>query len=214
MPLQAMSDELVLGCKELFKRFNKSGDGTLSITELERLLKSLGCFEPEEIVVLSATLDNSGDGEVSYVEFTGWIRRGKDGAKRVAKAIIKETAISIRVKDLFARYDKSGDGALDYDELKKVFQTLSSSFTDEDVDGYCKSLDKSGDGFVTYREFVTWLKRGVAGALEVSEAMSKNSGDTREAKIKAAFDRYDRSGDGSLDVDELRKVLKMMEALR
>ena len=50
--------------------------------------------------MLSACLDKSGDGEVSYVEFTGWIRRGQDGAKAVARAIVKETVMSTKVKDL------------------------------------------------------------------------------------------------------------------
>lgn len=85
-----------------------------------------------------------------------------------------------------ARFDSDGGGYLDRDELARVFRTplgwficsaaccvgpgrLNSDFSMKDVDALCKDLDRGcvkvlcrsgsgGDGKVSHKEFLHWLK--------------------------------------------------------
>jgi len=71
-------------------------------------------------------------------------------------------------------------------------------------------MDAGGDGRVSHREFVVWLRTNSNWAKRVSQALSRETGNKREERIRTAFVSYDSSGDGSLDMEELRKILKAM----
>jgi len=90
--------------------------------------------------------------------------------------------IAARVKDLFQRYDKSRDGQLDKDELQKVLKILGPSFMKEEIARWCIELDPSGDGQVSHREFMDWIRQGNEGARMVYNAI-KSTAAKREIRI-------------------------------
>lgn len=74
--------------KQTFSRYDVNGNGSLSVSELTKVLTSLGAFTPDEIKKVVADLDTSGDGEASFEEFEAWIKNGK-----AKKEILKAKAI-------------------------------------------------------------------------------------------------------------------------
>jgi len=113
--------------------------------------------------------------------------------------------------------DKSGDGLLNIAELQKVFKRLCPHHTTDDTERLCVDLGNfSGSGkvkksvAVSPKLFMEWTKSGGEGVRDVVDAIFKETGDAREARIRQTFNRYDKSGDGSLDVAELHKAFKMM----
>merc|ERR1712060_777897 len=112
----------------------------------------------EEINQWCGELDPSGDGQVSHREFMDWIRQGGSGARMTYNAM-KSTAAKrdIRIKETFQRYDKSGDGSLDIEEMRETLKTLGS-FNIDEIRHVCADLDKNKDGDISFQEFEAWIK--------------------------------------------------------
>eukprot|EP00933_Yihiella_yeosuensis_P032090 TRINITY_DN25681_c0_g1_i1.p1 TRINITY_DN25681_c0_g1~~TRINITY_DN25681_c0_g1_i1.p1 ORF type:complete len:443 (-),score=73.58 TRINITY_DN25681_c0_g1_i1:86-1378(-) len=128
----------------------------------------------------------------------------------LAKMKAETKEINARVKEVFQRFDRDGGGNLDQAELFKVLRTLAPSFLPEEIEKLAKELDSSGDGSVTPTEFIAWLKHGGEWADEIKRVIARESGPKREERIKDAFSKYDATGDGKLDVEELRYTLKLL----
>eukprot|EP00930_Biecheleria_cincta_P040307 TRINITY_DN27625_c0_g1_i1.p1 TRINITY_DN27625_c0_g1~~TRINITY_DN27625_c0_g1_i1.p1 ORF type:complete len:453 (+),score=84.89 TRINITY_DN27625_c0_g1_i1:91-1449(+) len=125
---------------------------------------------------------------------------------------LDEDPLAKSVQEIFARFDHSGDGAFDPQELGKLLKTLLPTLGHDGKNGprvsqLVAEIDRGGDGNVSYREFLSWLRKGGEGTAEVKRALAKNTGEAREARIKDVFKKFDCSGDGSLDVEELERTL-------
>eukprot|EP00931_Biecheleriopsis_adriatica_P040360 TRINITY_DN23123_c0_g1_i1.p1 TRINITY_DN23123_c0_g1~~TRINITY_DN23123_c0_g1_i1.p1 ORF type:complete len:547 (-),score=148.09 TRINITY_DN23123_c0_g1_i1:113-1753(-) len=205
--------DLAVRIKEVFNRFDKDGGGSLDRHELQMVFRTLcPSFTAQYITFCVKQLDRGGDGQVSAEEFVDWIKKGSEEALEVFAIILKATGdeMSNRVREVFQRFDSDGGGFLDRDELSRVFRTLNSNFTLKDIDALVKDLDRGGDGKVSHREFMAWLKRGSDGAKAVTKAITRETGNAREERIQKAFRKYDATGDGSLDIEELRQTLKVL----
>jgi len=210
--LQMDEADLSARIQEVFDRFDKDGGGSLDKQEMMMVFKTLSpSFTSKQINVFIKQLAGS-DGEVSHGELMAWIKAGSDEAKEVLAVIVKETgdAMANCVRETFQRFDSDGGGVLDRDELARVFRTLDSNFTMKDIDALVKDVDRGGDGKVSQKEFIAWLKRGSDWAKSVNKALAKETGGARDERIKKAFQKYDATGDGSLDIEELRKTLKVL----
>eukprot|EP00930_Biecheleria_cincta_P089456 TRINITY_DN78765_c0_g1_i1.p1 TRINITY_DN78765_c0_g1~~TRINITY_DN78765_c0_g1_i1.p1 ORF type:complete len:520 (+),score=98.53 TRINITY_DN78765_c0_g1_i1:30-1562(+) len=205
--------DLATRIQDVFNRFDRDGGGLLDKIELTSVFRTLSpSFTAKQIQLFVKQLDRGGDGSVSHPEFMAWIKAGSDEAQEFFKILLKETgaAMSNRVREVFQRFDTDGGGYLDPDELARVFGTLDSNFTIANIDALVKELDSGGDGRVSQREFMTWLKRGSDWAKTVTRAIARETGQAREERIRKAFDKYDYTGDGSLDIEELGKALKVL----
>lgn len=199
--------------KEVFNRFDSDGSGYLDRQEMQSVFRTLlPSFTTKQVHHYSKQLDKGGDGQVSHREFMDWLQEDTLESKEVFAAVARETSDAMvgRVREVFKRFDTDGGGFLDKDELSRVFRTFDSNFTMNDIDALCKELDRGGDGKVSRREFLAWIKQGSAGAKSVSKAILSQTGEAQEARIKKAFDKYDATGDGSLDMEELRKTLQAL----
>eukprot|EP00440_Ansanella_granifera_P058574 gb/GFBE01063484.1/.p1 GENE.gb/GFBE01063484.1/~~gb/GFBE01063484.1/.p1 ORF type:complete len:530 (+),score=152.65 gb/GFBE01063484.1/:1-1590(+) len=199
--------------KEVFNRFDADGSGYLDRQEMQMVFKTLlPSFTSKQINHFAKQLDKGGDGQVSHKEFMDFIKEDSDEAREAFAAIAKETSDIMvgRVREVFKRFDTDGGGFLDRDELSRVFRTFDSDFTLKDIDALCKELDRGGDGKVSRREFMAWIKRGSDWAKMVTRAILSQTGEAQEARIKKAFEKYDATGDGSLDIEELRRTLQVL----
>lgn len=70
--------------KQAFQKYD-DGDGCLNIHELRKALHALGNFSADEVRNIIADLDKSKDQQISYQEFSSWIRDGT-GSKEIQKA--------------------------------------------------------------------------------------------------------------------------------
>lgn len=116
-----------------------------------------------------------------------------------------------RIREVFCRFDTSGDGALDVYELRKVLHTLLGRLTYRECEKVCREIDLDSNGHVCMKEFVEWALHGPVSE-QICGAVKHETGEIRSKRIRDAFDRYDSSGDGSLDIAELQIVLKSLGA--
>lgn len=201
--------------RAIFDRFDKDSTGSLNRIELHGAFKTLiPSFTPVQINDYYKELVKGRDGSpVSREEFCEWILKGGGAAASVYKALMKETSdvLATSVREVFARFHQSGDGKLDMRELWRVFKSLDGKLRLKDLAVLSQELDTGGDGSVSVKEFLHWLRNsGSARANALARAILKETGKAREARIRNAFQRYDATGDGVLDVAELASALKVL----
>ena len=104
-----------------FDKYDTNGNGVLSYEEADKLGSHLGA------TVNFQEMDEDGDGNVDFKEFTEWYK----------------------MRRCFEKIDVSGDGNLDHEEIKRLAYMLNMDLQIEDI-------DKSGDGEVDFAEFQKW----------------------------------------------------------
>ncbi|CAJ1379658.1 unnamed protein product [Effrenium voratum] len=198
--------------RAIFDRFDKDGGGTLDRHELHQVFKTLvPKIPPLQIHDYCKHLSRGKEGPVSREEFCHWILSG-GGAKIVLQALMKETSdvLATSVREVFARFDVDGDCKLGKSELWRVFKTLDGKLRLHELAVVSHELDTGGDGTVSPKEFLHWLRQGSDRAQALTRTILKETGRAREMRIRNAFQRYDVTGDGVLDIEELAGALKVL----
>jgi Ca2+-binding EF-hand superfamily protein len=150
-----LTEEQLLEVTEAFKMFDRDGDGTLDVSELETVMKSLG-QQPtkEEIMAIIKAASDNGEDSLTLAEFTilmaDRIRETSEGGD-----------VEKEFHSAFRAFDTNGDGYLSHAELKKVMVNLGkkpNDFTDPSLDEIVQEMirlaDIDGDGSLTYAEFI------------------------------------------------------------
>ena len=105
------------------------------------------------------------------------------------------------LKSLFAKYDKDSSGSLMDAELKQLLQEDLGMDT-EQAEIYTLLRDEDGSKSLTYEEFKKWLNSG-----ENFQFIDDSSKFYIVHQAVEMFKKYDTDGQGSLDVEEFRKVM-------
>lgn len=149
---------------------------------------------------------------ISREEFCQWILRDTGEAKKVMRAMVKATsdALATSVREVFARFDQDGDGKLDRSELWRVFKTLDGELRIPEIASLSLELDTGGDGMVSHKEFLSWLRQGSDRAQALTKTIVKETGKAREKRIHQAFTKYDSTKDDQLNIEELANALKVL----
>ena len=154
--------------KELFDGIDRSGTGRVTMSGLTQVAKDRGLTELSfggmDAAVFS-TVDKDGDGTVTLVEYLRiafpkapeedilyWINCYSDFVYSSYTPPPEISAEQLEeIKEIFASFDKSGDGVLSKAELR---ESLKNCCYCMDVDSYFMEADSSGDGVVDLGEFV------------------------------------------------------------
>ena len=140
-----LSEEQCAEFKEAFAIFDKDGDGTITIKELQRGLEKQGCAAgAEEISGLLSTMDVDGDGVLDYEEFLA----------ATLSAFKMNSANNLQ--RAFAYFDKDESGYITADELKLVIEELELG-GDMDVNEFLRAVDTDGDHKIDYDEFLAMM---------------------------------------------------------
>jgi len=129
--------------REVFNRFDESGDGYLQLEEITNGLKEvLGHVRGNMKVfdeILEA-LDKNRNGVIDYTEF-------------LTAASNKEKLLTEKnLRFAFNMFDKNQDGQISKAELKAVFETAEQK--DEDLwNEVFNEVDTDGDGDISFEEF-------------------------------------------------------------
>ena len=78
------------------------------------------------------------------------------------------------VSRAFADFDVDGTGYMDKTELGALVASLGSPMDDNQLDAGMNSFDDSGDGQISYQEFLTWWSSGTEEEVVAEEATSGN----------------------------------------
>ena len=102
-----------------------------------------------------------------------------------------------KVRDVFAQFDRNGDGAITQDELAGLLRALGQPSDPAHVAQVMSSADIDGDGSLDLSEFLSWAARWMRQPLD-------------ETALRAAFDSFDHDGNGYLSSDELCRALNAL----
>merc|ERR1712043_78325 len=136
--------------KASFDVFDKDGDGTISTSELEAVMKALGQNPSEEdIEDMISEIDLDKNGIIDFTEFVAMMTRNDEQLDNQEE-----------LREVFKVFDKDGNGLISAIELKLAMSNLGENITDEEVNEMIKEADVDGDGQVNYMEFVTMMNKG------------------------------------------------------
>ncbi|XP_065061480.1 calmodulin-beta-like isoform X2 [Rhopilema esculentum] len=130
--------------KDVFKLFDKDGDGNVTEKELGVVMSGLGQhMADEELHEMFVTADFNGDGLVNFNEFMEMIRKGLDLEEKENEVV-----------EAFRVFDREGNGFINAAEIRRVMTNLGDKLNDEEVDEMIREADLDGDGQVNYEEYV------------------------------------------------------------
>ena len=145
-------EEKIAEYKEAFDMFDKNKKGTISATDITKIMKNFGYpISRKEVEGMIAEIDTSGDGELDFEEFVTLMQKSIQ--------YIDETDEDLVLK-AFKSFDKDHDGKITNYEFRYILTMLGfdEKFTDDEVDTLFKECDLDNDGILVYQDFITFWK--------------------------------------------------------
>ena len=94
-------------------------------------------------------------------------------------------------------FDQNGDGRISIAELKHVFEKIGKNPTDTELNDMLREFDQDSNGTIEFDEFVLLVSK-------------MDGGDNEEENLKAAFEVFDKDGNGYIDREELKDIMKQL----
>eukprot|EP00929_Paragymnodinium_shiwhaense_P111332 TRINITY_DN7923_c0_g1_i1.p2 TRINITY_DN7923_c0_g1~~TRINITY_DN7923_c0_g1_i1.p2 ORF type:complete len:151 (-),score=59.22 TRINITY_DN7923_c0_g1_i1:208-660(-) len=133
---------------EAFQLFDADGSGTIDLTELGTVLRSLGQNPKEaELQRLINDVDVDKNGSLDFPEFL---------AVMVQQLQTRDDPEK-KLKEAFKILDADGSGSIGMEEMKRMLTTRGDKMTEEEVDEVFKLVDLDGDGTIEFDEFMKVL---------------------------------------------------------
>ncbi|KAH9524732.1 hypothetical protein Btru_027645 [Bulinus truncatus] len=128
--------------ESLFKAADKDKSGTLDVFELRDMLRRGNSnMTDSQIADAFVFFDGpKGDRKITLEEFVKGMNRLEDFLAKLAA--------------LFKKYDADNSGYLDKNELRKILEASGHKFTEQEINEILKNADKSGDGKISFEEFM------------------------------------------------------------
>ena len=145
--------EQVQGMIKEFLCLDADGDGTITVDELEKVLRSMrGKSKPSEIDIKKAIkeIDKNGDGTIDMDEYVRSCRN-KATQDLIHRALVQ----SSKIRKEFERFDKDNSGFITKEELMEVIQARASvTISPKQIDQMMIDSDENNDGLINYEEFI------------------------------------------------------------
>lgn len=133
---------------EAFQLFDKNSDGSITASEIDAVMKSLGILvSDEELIAVINKVDVNKNGTIEFEEFLRLMVQHADSQNDADD-----------IKHAFEIFDRDKDGYISSAELSMVMKSIGESFNEADIGNLIKEADKDGDGKVNFEEFQAMLK--------------------------------------------------------
>ncbi|XP_018333750.1 calmodulin-like [Agrilus planipennis] len=145
---EELTDEQLTEIKEAHLAYDKTGDGVIRRTDLQKAMHKLG-LNPTEAEVLSLVyaIDKENTGFIPLAEFI-------EAMTPLLITFPDEESLT----DAFNVFDKDGTGYIKFSQLKQVMVNLGEIVSDEDMEIMIKEADLDGDGKINFDEFVALMR--------------------------------------------------------
>jgi uncharacterized protein (DUF924 family)/Ca2+-binding EF-hand superfamily protein len=138
-----LSAEKIAEYHEVFRIFDKDGDGFFDHNELAAVLTSTGRPFPSGGLQKAVDRITGRDGSagITFEQFTSLLR------------VKMRSDWETRIRRRFAHFDVDGSGEISIEELKKCMEVLNGLVTSAEIEDMMKKCDIDGDGVLSYEEF-------------------------------------------------------------
>ncbi|EPB68662.1 EF hand [Ancylostoma ceylanicum] len=128
--------------REVFKEFDKNGDGKITKEELELALVQLG-EKPSnsKIDAIISQADTDGNGCIEIDEFLQVLRQQLLNPREERE-----------LREVFGVFDKDDDGFISVDDLMTVMHSLGETLSGDAARQMIKEGDVDGDGMISFHE--------------------------------------------------------------
>ncbi|KAM1672586.1 hypothetical protein TB2_040838 [Malus domestica] len=143
------SADLQLDMAKAFKLIDRDNDGVVLRKELEALLCQLGNNPPsqEEVTLMLSEVDRDGSGSITLEALLNQV------------GPVSGPPADSELRDAFEVFDTDNDGKISAEELLRVFTAIGDErCTLEECRRMIAEVDKNGDGFVCFEEFVHMME--------------------------------------------------------
>jgi Ca2+-binding EF-hand superfamily protein len=197
--------------KDFFDIMDKNGDGSISKMEFRQSMRELGLMKEsgssKEVDALFAELDSDGGGDLDLQEITKALKDLRLKAKEVAAAGVvakeqaafwKQRAEQTRAAAATVTLYEEGIKELAVAKEPTAAVKLSAILVKKNLKpaDILTQWDTDGGGSVGFDEF--------------SKNLFKLGLDTTSEELMKVFTTLDKSGDGELDMEELRSAIKSL----
>ncbi|WCJ28843.1 Calcium-dependent protein kinase [Euphorbia peplus] len=143
-----LSEEEIMGLKEMFKGIDSDNSGTITLEELKHGLAKQGTKLSEyEVKQLLEAADADGNGTIDYDEFI------------TATMHMNRMDREEHLYTAFQHFDKDNSGYITTDELEQVLREFGMH-DGRDIKEVISEVDADNDGNINYDEFVAMMKKG------------------------------------------------------
>lgn len=132
--------------------FDKDGDGTITLSELASVMRTLGQQPTEdELQVMMSSVDVDQNGVIDFGEFVGLMKSHFHTDDNIPSA---ETELL----EAFRIFDRNEDGFITEEELKLALLNLGERLTGEQLRDMIAAADTDGNGLIDYNEFAAMMQ--------------------------------------------------------
>jgi len=203
---QWQEDEL----HDMFSFFDADGGGDLGRTELTACLQAIGQdLTPEEVSTLASQVDSDGSGEVDVDEFIVFMRPFMSITKRFQYSLEQDgRAVVMLITSVGVQIKTGGTTtSLGFNRITECFMQGANTLVFEVTDAGGVEAQK-------FESAVSGICDDIVGIIgqqfAKKELRRKVQLNKQRQQLRVAFGIVDASGDGLLDLDELRLLLQTL----
>ncbi|QCD78907.1 calcium-dependent protein kinase [Vigna unguiculata] len=143
-----LSEEEIMGLKEMFKGMDTDNSGTITIEELKQGLAKQGTkLSEQEVKQLMEAADADGNGTIDYDEFiTATMQMNRMNREE-------------HLYTAFQYFDKDNSGFITTEELEQALREFNMH-DGRDIKEILVEVDGDNDGLINYDEFVAMMRKG------------------------------------------------------
>lgn len=143
-----LSEEEIIGLKEMFKSMDTDNSGTITYEELKAGLPKLGTKLSEtEVRQLMEAADVDGNGTIDYIEFI------------TATMHLNRVEREDHMYKAFEYFDKDKSGYITVEELEHALKKYNMG-DEKTIKEIIAEVDTDHDGRINYDEFAAMMRKG------------------------------------------------------
>ncbi|XP_062146042.1 calcium-dependent protein kinase 1-like [Alnus glutinosa] len=143
-----LSEEEIMGMKEMFKSMDTDNSGTITFEELKAGLPKLGTkLSESEVKQLMEAADVDGNGTIDYIEFIS------------ATMHINRVDREDHLYKAFQYFDKDESGYITMEELEHALKKYNMG-DEKTIREIIAEVDTDNDGRINYDEFASMMRKG------------------------------------------------------
>jgi len=140
---ESLTLEQIAEFKEAFQIFDKDGDGSITIKELDIVMRTLGQETSQDTLEkMIKDVDDDESKTIDFREFLGLMEKK-----------IRENDTEAELLEAFKIFDRDNNGLISLQELRFVM-TKGEKLKEEEINDLIREADVNGDGYIDYEEFV------------------------------------------------------------